>query len=139
MKVSEQINKLLDKLYDKVKDLDLSADERSALIDMKLEVVGRAIKYENIVAALTKEKPCYVIKLLENDEFIGYVDYHKNDDPELPTVPALVKTIDEVENEIYPTLESALEQINIYQATADTFQELNPDTAVITYVPEQRQ
>lgn len=137
MKVSENINKLLNKLYDKVKDFDLSADERSTLIDKKLEIEAAAIKYENLIASITKEKPYFVIKLMEGDEFIGYVDYYNTNDADVPTVPALVKTVEEVENDTYPTLEAVLEQINILQATADTFQELNPDTTPITYVPEQ--
>ena len=138
MKASEQINKILDKLYDKVKDLDLSADERSVIINLKLEVLTNACKYENKIAAIIKEKPVYVIKVMEDDTFLGYADYYKNDDPELPEVPALVKTIGEVENKIFPTLEAALAEINILQSTADTFQELNPDTPAITYVPEER-
>lgn len=138
MKLSEKINKELDKLYDSVKDLDLSADERSALVDMKLTIVGHTIKFENIINNLRKEKPQYVIKLLEDGQFIGYVDYYTTDDEDVPTVPALVKNINEVENDVYPTLEEALQQINILQSTADAFAELNPDDPVITYEPEQR-
>lgn len=138
MKLSEKINKELDKLYDSVKDLDLSADERSALVDMKLTIVGHTIKFENIINNLRKEKPQYVIKLLEDGQFIGYVDYYTTDDEDVPTVPALVKNINEVENDVYPTLEEALQQINILQSTADAFAELNPEDPVITYEPEQR-
>ena len=138
MRTSEKINKLLDQLYDKVKDLDLSADERNALVDMKLTAVGQVIKYENIINNLTKEKPQYVIKLLEDGKFIGYVDYYITEDKDVPTVPALVKDINEIENDVNPTLEEALQQINILQSTADAFAELNPEDPVITYEPEQR-
>lgn len=138
MKLSETFNKQLDKLFDSVKDLDLSADERSALLDLKLTIVGHTIKYENKINDLCKTKPQYVIKLLEDGQFIGYVDYYTTDDKDNPTVPALVKDINEVENDVYGCLEAALQQINILQSTADAFAELNSDDPVITYEPEQR-
>ena len=138
MKLSEKISKLLDNLYDSVKDLDLSADERSSLVDMKLTIVGNTIKYENVINKLCKTKPQYVIKLLEDGKFVGYVDYYNTDDEDVPTVPALVKDINEVENDVYGCLEAALQQINILQSTADAFAELNPEDPVITYEVEQR-
>ena len=138
MKLSETFNKQLDKLFDSIKDLDLSADERSALLDLKLTIVGHTIKYENKINDLRKTKPQYVIKLLEDGQFIGYVDYYTTDDEDVPTVPALVKDINEVENDVYGCLEAALQQINILQSTADAFAELNPEDPVITYEPEQR-
>lgn len=138
MKLSEKIYKLLNELYDQGKNLDLSADELGILNDMKLTVVADTIKYENKVANFLKDKPQYVIKLLEDGQFIGYVDYYKTDDSDVPTVPALVKDINEVKNDVYGCLEAALQQINILQSTADAFAELNPDDPVITYEPEQR-
>lgn len=138
MTQSETIFTILNKMFKRTDGVDLSGDERSDLLELKQEIYMKAMKFENKINVLTKTKPEYVIKLLENDEFIGYVDYYVTEDADVPTVPALVKDINEVENDVYNSLEEALKQINILQSTANAFAELNPEDPVITYEPEQR-
>ena len=138
MKRSDYIYKILDKMVNLVINMDMSADEKAELIGLKYDVYQNALKLESKVEELLKQKTQWVIKLLEDGKLVGYVDYYKTNDKECPTVPAIVKDINEVENDVYDTLEEALEQINILQATANTFAEFNPDDPELVYEPEQR-
>ena len=130
----------IDKMANKTLSCDLSADEKAKVFGLKQDIQLAILKFYNFVNPIIKERSgCeYVIKLLENGEFIGYVDYYKTDDPECPFVPALVKDINEIENDVYPTIEAVEHEIKVLQMDADAYDSVLNEDSHLQYVYEKR-
>lgn len=130
----------IDKMVDKAIAYDLSADEKSKLFSLKQDIQMAILKFYNFVNPIIKERSGneYVIKLLEDGEFIGYVDYYKTDDPECPFVPALVKDINEVENDVYISIEAVEHEIKVLQMDVDAYDSVLNEDSHLQYVYEKR-
>lgn len=127
---------LTNKLYERIKDVDLSADDKAELIQLKNEAVSAIRKFENKFKEASKMKDEYVIRLYENDHFIGYVDHIEENGN---IISVLVTNDDEVENDVYSTKEEVEEQIRILQEDSDMFSGIDPDDdSVLTYIAEER-
>lgn len=124
------------KLYERAKDVDLSADDRSELILLKNEAVSAIRKFENKFKEVSGIKDEYVIRLYENDNFIGYVDHLEENGFK---ITVLATNADEVENDVYSTKEEVEKHIRILQEDADAFSDVDTgDEFVLTYISEQR-
>lgn len=140
MKTSAFIFKELNKLFNKVSGIDLSADQRSQLFDLKELIYHNTIRFENKIQELIKDKPKYVIKMLEDGKFMGYVENLINiDDIEYPIVPTLMMAAEDVENEVFDTEEEAQVQINMLNNIVEPLNQIEPDEPKITYEIERRE
>ena len=130
----------IDKMVDKAIAYDLSSDEKAKLFSLKQDIQMAILKFYNFVNPIIKERSGneYVIKLLEDGEFIGYVDYYKTDDVECPFVPALVKDINEVENDVYTSIEAVEHEIKVLQMDVDAYDSVLNEDSHLQYVYEKR-
>ena len=139
MKTSSLIFKELNKLFNKVSGIDLSADQRSQLFDLKDLIYHNTIRFENKIQELIKDKPKYVIKMLEDGKFMGYVENLINiDDIEYPIVPTLMMAAEDVENEVFDTEEEAQARIDMLNNMVEPLNQIEPDEPKITYKIERR-
>ena len=136
MSLVTQFYILTNKLYEKTRGMDLSGDNISNLIGLKNDAVSAIRKFENEFKRVTNLKDEYVIQLYENDVLIGYVDHYKEDGDEI--IAGLVKSPDEVVNDVYYSIEEAEEQVRILQEDADTFAGIEPDEPRLTYIIKER-